>query len=225
MLSFFHFFYTERYNPIRQYAAYLSKSDARPFVLGLDGDHLVFLGQVNDTGGVKESLGRDLARAMGGAPPLTPLPSSPYATWSAPRGPLGWVPRTVHVELFLADDGRPPASEPAHYRGLYLASEHISRGKFKLDLPKPKDGDARTAAIATFLHGEKDPVRKGERERERAPHRSTCGLPFTRSLTLSLFFFCTGRDDHHGRVDWQGVASQVAGQGRAHPCAGRLPGR
>ena len=173
--------HTEMYNTILQYAATLPKAAAEggangtaatpapaaphpppTHLLGLAGSPVLFMGQVNDTAGLKESLGRDLARAMGwagpGAPPLPPAAlASPYATWAAPAGPLGWVPRTVSVELFIVGGGAALGATPTQYRGLYLASEHVSKGKGKLDLSAPPPpGGTRTPAIATFLHGEKD---------------------------------------------------------------------
>lgn len=161
--------HTEMYNTILQYAATLPKAAAEggangtaatpapaaphpppTHLLGLAGSPVLFMGQVNDTAGLKESLGRDLARAMGwagpGAPPLPPAAlASPYATWAAPAGPLGWVPRTVSVELFIVGGGAALGATPTQYRGLYLASEHVSKGKGKLDLsaPAPPGAPAR----------------------------------------------------------------------------------
>jgi hypothetical protein len=147
---------TQRYNKIRSFAAYLPPGLARANdtgaaaapVLGLAGDHIIFQGQANDTFMVKEWYGRELARAMGG---------QQYAGWGTPPGPLGWVPRSAHVELFVVDDGQALGSNASHYRGVYLASEHIQRGRHQVDLPKAEDAGGAPSAIATFLHGEPDP--------------------------------------------------------------------
>jgi hypothetical protein len=73
----------------------------------------VLLGPYSDKSFLRDALTFELARRMG-----------------------RWAPRTVFVELFLRQGAPGPPDE--EYQGLYLATERISRGAGRIDLPRSR---------------------------------------------------------------------------------------
>jgi hypothetical protein len=73
----------------------------------------ILLGPYSDKTLLRDALTFELARRMG-----------------------RWAPRSVFVELFLRQGEAGPASE--EYQGVYLATEKISRGASRIDLPRSR---------------------------------------------------------------------------------------
>jgi len=73
----------------------------------------VLLGPYSDKSFLRDALTFELARRMG-----------------------RWAPRSVFVELFLLQSAPGPPYE--EYQGLYLATERISRGAGRIDLPRSR---------------------------------------------------------------------------------------